>query len=103
MGAARPDLDLIPVHVETPQGRIKDARLYVRDGRAMVFVARGREVIVALESSGVTETARSTSRREPFVVRFEDGGIWEATRAGGCGCGSPLKKFRPSSYFPVGA
>jgi hypothetical protein len=91
------------VHVETPQGRIKDARLYVRDGHAMVFVAKGREVIVALEASGVTETERPQLRRQPFIVRFEDGGTWEATRAGGCGCGSPLKKFRPSSYFPVNA
>lgn len=103
MGAARPDLDLVPVHVETPQGRIKDARLYVRDGRAMVFAAKGREVIVAMEATGVVETTRPQFRKQPFVVRFEDGGIWEATRAGGCGCGSPLKKFQPSSYFPANA
>lgn len=96
--ATRADLDLFPATIETPQGRFSMARLWVRDGLARIFVARGREVQLIYEASGVTDIEPGAGRRKPYAVSFEDGGIWEAVRAGSCGCGSPLKKFDPGGW-----
>ena len=96
--ATRADLDLFPATIETPQGRFSMARLWVRDGFARVFVARGRQVELIYESHGVLEVQAGSGRRNPYKVTFEDGGIWEAVRSGSCGCSSPLKRFDPGGW-----
>lgn len=102
MGTATVLLDLIPAKVETPQGIFRNARVVVDGDRVRVFTTRRhasrREVELALEATGVTDVKRPQFRRQPHEIVFADGSVWSAVQSGGCGCGSPLKKFDPKAW-----
>lgn len=98
MGTKTALLDLAPAIVETPEKTYRGARIFIDGGRARVFVVKGRSVELALEADGVTDVKRPQFRKQPHEVSFADGSMWLATRAGGCACGSPLKRFDPGTW-----
>lgn len=71
---------------------VKVAVIDTEGGRvARVFGLEGKSIQLLEERAGVT--SQQWSRRSGFVA-FEDGERWELAN-GGCGCGSPIKKFDP--------
>ncbi len=70
-------------------GRVEQVKVFVADGRARVYAAERRDVVLRQEAdvSGV--------RRESgaLVVDTAAGEQWRF-RPAGCGCGSPLKSFK---------
>lgn len=90
-------LNLFPARVKTPNGDIRRARFYLRDGEvAEVWVAdksRPKRTLVASVSD--MDIGRS---RGPHVITTSELGTWTITKDSGCGCGSPLKRFDPRTY-----
>lgn len=89
--------DLFPVAVDGPGVRERMARVAV-DGPAgtmrVYVVPRGsREVQVLAEG----EVSAMTTDQRGRVSTLTDaaGDTWTCTRASGCGCGHPLRKFNP--------
>lgn len=71
---------------------VKVVVLDVEGGRvARVYGVEGRGVALLDERAGVT--AQRWSGRNG-VVTFADGTTWDLSQ-GGCGCGSPIKRFDP--------
>jgi hypothetical protein len=89
-------LDVFPAIVEFgPKCSAQHARVY---DTAQIFVSRGNRVELLVEEKQVTSVEGSGSRREPAHVQFADGSSWTIRKAGSCGCGDPLKKFRPATW-----
>ena len=93
------DLRLFPMHVTLPDGRqVRPAMLTVRGGVLEVFAHRqdaagddvGRHVVRAYRGA-----VTGTEGTRDLYVADTDGGTVTAIRDGGCGCGHPLKRFRP--------
>lgn len=104
--------DLVPARIQGLGQPLGSARLLFIDGRGYAFVARGAEVRLAGEITGVLvgydrkgniygfddswkrlrhNAWRATSELTRFTISGDEG-TWEITAGGGCGCGSPLKK-----------
>lgn len=77
--------------VTWPDETSEPSKLFLVDGHARVYVAQHRVVVLRREAD-VT-----ASRREgrDLVVTTVEGEEWRF-RSSGCGCGSPLKGFRPT-------
>lgn len=89
-------VDMFPATVRLHDGRVvKPARLFVTDdGRAAVVAENGRDPVTVATAEGVT------AERGPrgWTVATADGD-WTASRRGGCGCGSPLKRATAAIAF----
>lgn len=82
-----------PVNVLTKttwRDRTELARVVVVGDKAQVWAADGRQVVLRQEA------AVAAVRREgrAVIVETADGETWTLVSAG-CGCGSPLRTFRP--------
>lgn len=87
--------DRFPVRVTTPDGVIDRARFaYLDDGVARVYVeGPGRTVV---EIATLEEAKLTTRGRRTWTVTSADGSTtWTVEKGAGCGCGSPLRSFRP--------
>jgi hypothetical protein len=82
-----------PVNVLTKttwRDRTELARVVVAGDKAQVWAADGRQVVLRQEA---TVKAYSLDGRAT-VIETTDGETWRLVPAG-CGCGSPLRAFRP--------
>jgi hypothetical protein len=88
-------LNLFPARVQTPDGEIRRARVYVKDGRARVFTA-GKGGIELARDVEVTDFQAGRTRG-PHTIESSLG-TWTVTKDSGCGCGNPLKRFDPRTW-----
>lgn len=51
------------------------------------------KTFVVDERSDVASYTPSRAKGAPTVVTFADGESWEIVKAGGCACGSPLRRI----------
>lgn len=65
--------------------------------RAFLFVENRLGAVELAEEVEVSSLSLAETRREWTVVESEIGVTIECQRGGGCGCGSPLKRFDASS------
>lgn len=97
-------LDVFPAIVTTPSEQFSRARVEVVDGRARVFTESTGTISLALEAAGVAISRERDPlryrnvRTNPYVLTLTDGSVWKVKKAGGCGCSSVLRSFRPSSW-----
>lgn len=87
-------LDHFPAIATTPDGgKYEPARVVVYNGIVQVWVMRQGvpDPVVAYEREYLSVEG---NRLAGFNILTSDGTV-RSVRAGGCGCGSPLKRFDP--------
>lgn len=96
--------DVFPTEVVLGDRVIRPARTVITRDRVLVFTAlNGQphlEVAAPWVREGSTVPDRTAPRNEPAHLVLSDGDVAHVNRAGGCGCGNPLKAAPLSVLLP---
>ena len=92
MDSVTVDLDFFPARVTLPSGGVlKIARLYVANGEVIVFTNQGSNIKEFFRRKLVSVEG---NRRRGYSLMTEMGEV-KVTKAPGCGCSNPLKRYNP--------
>lgn len=94
--------DVFPARVVLGDRVLTAARAIVTRDRLLVYLTRGEPALdEAYDPARSTVPPPSSSPREPSHLVLPDGRVAVVTRMRGCGCGSPVRSWRPWAPWRV--